>query len=468
MHIKSIKLEGVKLFENVSFDFSTENGSLAGFHVIVGGNGSGKSTVLKAIALAIAGPAAGLQLLQRTEGWISHQVKREPLEQWLLRPIEDIKDGRRRRERSGQIAAKVIQCAEFDQVKGGGRPLKGPLDAIVKWSETAGMKGPPVFRSGLESKTNKLAFAERGLWNPAVDGWFAAGYGPMRRLTGSSPDAMRDAVRGGRISDFVSLFREDAALSESEEWLKALQFKALEKDEVSKSFLKSILEFLNDGFLPGGSRIDEVSSEGVTVVDPRGVRIPMRDMSDGCRSAYALILDVLFRMASAYGTPDLFERQDNDIVRIVAKYPGVVLIDEVESHLHPAWQQSLPAWLVERFPAVQFVVTTHSPLILQGAVNGTIHALPLPGEETRKPRKLEGDERRRILLGKAEKVLLGIAFGLKETRSRWAINRIEEHRILEAKSEAGVRLSTEERRRLKELTNDAELAFEDFLRAEAP
>src|SRR5438132_1106565 len=63
----------------------------------------------------------------------------------------------------------------------------------------------------------------------------------------------------------------------------------------------------------------------------------------------------------------------------VFDFPGVVLIDEVDSHLHPEWQRQIGFWLKRHFPKMQFIVTTHSPLICQAAdVKGLFH-LPAPG-----------------------------------------------------------------------------------------
>ena len=50
--------------------------------------------------------------------------------------------------------------------------------------------------------------------------------------------------------------------------------------------------------------------------------------------------------------------------------PGVVLIDEVDAHLHPTWQRRIGLWFREHFPKLQFIVSTHSPLICQAATVG--------------------------------------------------------------------------------------------------
>ncbi len=57
---------------------------------------------------------------------------------------------------------------------------------------------------------------------------------------------------------------------------------------------------------------------------------------------------------------------------VTKKTPGVVLIDEVDQHLHPLWQKNILRCLMQIFPKVQFVVTTHSPSIISSAINSNL------------------------------------------------------------------------------------------------
>ena len=84
----------------------------------------------------------------------------------------------------------------------------------------------------------------------------------------------------------------------------------------------------------------------------------IEELSDGYRTMLALVMDMARRMAVANKHVQWPEGQS------VLHSPGVVLIDEVELHLHPSWQQSVLPTLMEIFPNVQFIVTTHSPQVL--------------------------------------------------------------------------------------------------------
>jgi predicted ATP-binding protein involved in virulence len=95
----------------------------------------------------------------------------------------------------------------------------------------------------------------------------------------------------------------------------------------------------------------------------------IEQLSDGYRTMLALVMDLARRMAVANGNFAWPEGQT------VLHSPGVVLIDEVELHLHPSWQQTVLPNLMEIFPDTQFIVTTHSPQVLTAVPAGHIRIL---------------------------------------------------------------------------------------------
>lgn len=95
-------------------------------------------------------------------------------------------------------------------------------------------------------------------------------------------------------------------------------------------------------------------------VDEDGLRmnIPLSQMSDGYKSTVSLIADIAYRMAVL--NPQLG-------ANVIDETDGVILIDEVDLHLHPAWQHRILGDLQEIFPRVQFIVTTHAPAVISSA-----------------------------------------------------------------------------------------------------
>lgn len=437
MYLKSVQLENVKGFRKLSFDFQRPDKSYAGWTVILGGNSSGKSTFLKVIAMCLMGKNDAEQLAGTNAGWVRSKTKK------AFAKVEIEYD------KSTDKFAKTVKNA------GGGKLPCSPFEAGLEWVSTKNDRAEllPFVVGG--------ATAERGPWNLNSKGWFCAGYGPMRRLSGSSTESMRYSRGDGGQPRFVSLFREDAALSESEEWLKKCWSRYLQDKAASQlDFVDGVKALLSDDLLPLGMKLVEISVDHVFVETKEGLRLPLRDISDGCRSIYATILDLVHSMSVVYGEEKLFAKDSQG--RTIVDRPGVVLIDAIEAYLHPSWQRDIPEWLKVHFPRIQFLVTTHSPLVAQAADEGGIFALPMQGEKGREPRQLDELESDKIRLGKAEKTLLGHAFGLDSTRSSWAVEQIQRWKKLDAKKKAGVKLPESEQRDLRRLSEQMKLAFEDY------
>ncbi|MCP9915272.1 AAA family ATPase [Cyanobium sp. ATX 6F1] len=86
--------------------------------------------------------------------------------------------------------------------------------------------------------------------------------------------------------------------------------------------------------------------------------LELSQLSDGYKTMIGVAIDLSRRMAA--GNPDM----DNPL-----ESPAIVMIDEVDLHLHPAWQQRIVSDLLKCFPNTQFIVTTHSPIIVEGINN---------------------------------------------------------------------------------------------------
>src|ERR1700722_10479693 len=319
MYVQSMRLVNIKAFEKLDLDFSRpENPRYSGINVFVGGNSSGKSTLLKCIAMALSGPTVATQQIISPDGWVREgftkglvdlQIQKSPLDRY---------------KSTGTNTLSLQAGLEFEK-----KSFSTVLKAKLHSSPTGARKQS----------------ADRGPWSSESTGWFLGAYGPLRRLTGSSTEAMRYALGRGKLASCVTLFREDAALSESETWLKQEHARALEQisqEGVTSPLIDQVKEFLNAGLLPSGLRIARVTVDDVYMTTPIGGALPMRDLSDGCRSAFALILDIIHNIATVYGPNDLFSISTSGTM--VVNKPGVILIDELEAHLHPAWQQTICAW----------------------------------------------------------------------------------------------------------------------------
>jgi predicted ATP-binding protein involved in virulence len=117
----------------------------------------------------------------------------------------------------------------------------------------------------------------------------------------------------------------------------------------------------------------------------------LSQLSDGYRAMLTLTMDLARRMAQFYEANALNEET-------ILHTPAVVFIDEVELHLHPAWQQTVLTTLMDIFPNTQFIVTTHSPQVLTSIPNrhirvlrdGKAHTIDMQTEGAEASQLLEG------------------------------------------------------------------------------
>jgi hypothetical protein len=362
-----------------------------GWSVITGDNGSGKTTLLKAIALALLGPAKARYLQDNFDGWVTHDADHA--------------------ETSLEIRPDSLR----DKVKGGGHPYRNTFWAevdIVRAIDSVSPGEHWALHASDHFRKQKKG-AANGPWE-SVPGWLAVGYGPFRRLYGSSPEAAgleADPLK----ARFATLFKEDATLIGAERWLQDLDYQRKDDRQDASEALTAITSLLQADFLRNGMRFERVDSRGVWLSDDRKRLLRLADMSEGYRAAIAMLIDIVRQMFFAYGFDTNIIRLDGEFAYVDA--PAVVLIDEVDAHLHPAWQREIGFWLKRHFPRVQFIVTTHSPLVCQAADGGRIYILPATDDHSDEPRRLSPEEFARIVAGRPDEVLQTRAFGLPETRS---------------------------------------------------
>lgn len=122
-------------------------------------------------------------------------------------------------------------------------------------------------------------------------------------------------------------------------------------------------------------------------------RIPMKNLSDGYKNTIGMIADIAYRMAVL--NPQLLDR-------VLTETPGIVLIDEVDLHLHPRWQQRILGDLQMLFPNVQFIVSTHAPLVISSVKKENLIVLDNCGQTAPLPSEVYGKDANYILGGVME------------------------------------------------------------------
>lgn len=421
MYVSKVTLKDIRGFSDLSFELQRPDGSHAGWTVFTGDNGSGKSTLLKAIAVALVGRDTARALQPSFHRWIRNGVK------------------------EASIQIDVVRVKGDDELADSGKAPAQTFTAKIAMSN--GGKETSLQAAIPTGKPKNYQTPDRTIWASSANGWFSCGYGPFRRVFGASPEAVQQMV-SPTTARFATMFQEAASLAEADRWLRDLNYKKLENRKAEHDQLELLLEILKDDLMPNQITVDRVDSDGLWLADRKGVHLAWSEMSDGYRAALALLTDILRHLINTYGVDGLIERDTDG--RIVVKRSGIVLIDEIDAHLHPEWQREIGFWLKRHFPNIQFLVTTHSPLICQAADPNGLFVLPEPGSDE-KPRPLTQDEYEKVVASRPDTILLTPAFGLQNTRSPRAVAGRTELARLEAKKRAGVKLTTAEREKEKQL-----------------
>ena len=352
MRLDELELTNFHKFEHFSVDFDRR------MTVLVGENGSGKSSVLDAARIAL-------------DSFTFHAVLD------LQRRFEP-EDARVSRYGMGGITDQQKQYPVVVSAKG----LVGDGDAErVSWLRFLGSPDDDVYSikpDGLWNLAEEckdrmqagdanlvlpvLAYYGTGrLW--ASDGTFAGG----ARAGFSRQDGYRgalDATAGAqRMLDwFYKMTAQDVQRAQSIEPQGPNPLFTAVRAAVERCFAE----------ISGCERVNvtynlDVNDLDVEYRDADGFvqRLPMSKMSDGYRTTLSLFADIAYRMALL--NPALGDR--------VLEAPGVVLIDEVDLHLHPRWQARILGDLCAVFPNVQFIVTSHAPMVISSVPRKQVRVL---------------------------------------------------------------------------------------------
>lgn len=363
MYLREIKVKNVRSLTDLTWRLPAE-APRAGWHVLIGDNGAGKSSLLRAVAMVLVGPK---EIPALREDWAS----------WLP---------------PGEKQATVRLSLEFDE-------------KVDWWAKTGNIGANPLAvgmhiirgEQGTAPIPIKIASPapDRHVWS-GKHGWFAVAYGPFRRFRGGDRDMEKLFSASPHLARFLSVFGENVALSECLQWLQQLRFRQLEdKRSQEGTLLNALTAFINgSGLLPHGAQLDEVKSNEVRFRDGNGVPIAVEQLSDGFRSIMSMTFELIRQMTRVFTPAEIFDSADATKIKV----PGVVLIDEVDAHLHPSWQHRVGGWFRAHFPRMQFLVTTHSPIICQAADVGSVFRLATPGS-AEKSGMLTGVELDRLLYG---------------------------------------------------------------------
>lgn len=317
MFLKEIRLTNFKCHEDLylSFEENVDGKPIRKTTFLLGENGTGKSALLKAIALITAGSGSLSDMLGTSDDWIKNGKDFCEIDATLT--TADLEDR--------NIKLRIDRGAGLKQI-------------IDRNSET------------LDLIDRALEHADRN--------YFVIGYGASRRLNRDPNLTTTRDFSSIRSYSVQSLFNPDATLVSLASWAIDLDYTG--KNEGLDTVRKALNAFLFEDV--NFSHIDKEKKQ-LIFSTPDG-EIPLNQLSDGYQNVAAWVGDLMYRINETFS-----DFKDPLSAR------GLLLIDEIDLHLHPKWQRQLHDFLKTRLPRFQVVVTTHSPLTAQQANEFELYTL---------------------------------------------------------------------------------------------
>ncbi len=333
MWVEELHLENIKCFEKLSLRCGDKNGAFK-WITLLGENGVGKSTMLQALGLLLAGPEGANQLLTKPLGWLRNE------------------------SRQGKLSAKIHQTKN-DPGKYGTTKIRNVFNFtyFITGTEKLQIRSKLFTEPAIVPNSDRtLSWLRQNAFPSKGEGWFASGYGAFRRLTKRNQVVVPSLQTPERYTGFLAQFDEDQPLAAFEQWFVHLDYRiAKTQEELARKQQTLGIAAINKVLLEG-AEFDSVRQDGRILFNVNGQKVATLNLSDGYRSVLALSGDLIWRLFMA------FPASDDPM-----KEQGTVLIDELDIHLHPVWQRQIPAMLRSLFPNLQFIVSTHSPFVAAGS-----------------------------------------------------------------------------------------------------
>lgn len=317
MFLKSIRLTNFKCHESLFMDFSTGSDGknpVRKTTFLVGENGTGKTALLQAVALVTGGSEALRAIPDIPDKYIQTKKRFCEIEATIVTAQGETRELSLRLER-GKPIAEVVAAAKTSLA---------PMDAAFRHTERS---------------------------------YFTAGFGSGRRLANGATRPAEKSNRSARFAAIRSLFSDDALLRPLDDLANEV------KDGGGTAGVNALRDALNT-FLPLEVRFKGFARAGggLQFDTPDGV-LPLSALSNGYQQTVAWVSDLLYHLIRTFG----------DYKNPLAAR-GLLLIDEIDLHLHPAWQRQIHAFLTSGLPNMQVIATTYSPLTAQQAGRDELYA----------------------------------------------------------------------------------------------
>ena len=358
MRLDQLHIQNFRCYKDATFDFQP------GFNLVVGVNGSGKTSLLQAVAASFYNFSGALG---RHEAQFSEQDVSFTIQQF---------DERFRYEHTYPLLLRA----------------KGLAFGLANWEISKNRKDLSQSYNH-EVHTAVSTKIDQSNSEKISDLPLIAFYRANRRWASSqvSPE-FAATQKSSRLDAYVDWFDAAVNLQNFESWFIGKTLERLQRVSRSNSSrtVDDELQWVNIALkfaLPDSEGIEyDLGLRTLLVHFGQQSRLPFASLSDGQRGMIALVADIARRMCL------LNPHRGN---RVLADTEGVVIIDELDIHLHPGWQRSIVSTLKSAFPKIQFIAASHSPQIIGGLTPNEI--MLINNGDTSHPRVSYGLDSSRVL-----------------------------------------------------------------------
>ena len=333
MIVTSLKLANIRAIETAEFRFQP------GFNLIVGVNGVGKTTMLDSLRVCLSAFVKQANKLRaRVEAFA----------------IDDIRVG---------ANALTVECSGRIRSSDYHYLIHKPREASVPQEKKTGMPREQVHDT--PEKASFLGTVPTPVTGREPEGRPLAVLFSTNRAVPSVRAPGKSVAAGGTAAAFADAFaNRELRLGELAAWMRVQE--TLQSECVLAGRALAAFEEAVSSFLPKYAHLRADGNERPRLLINRArSTVAVRQMSDGERGILALVLDLTRRLVQA--NPEMSDP--------VAEAEAVVLIDEIDLHLHPEWQRQIVHKLTTMFPRCQFIATTHSPQVIGEIEHDRIHII---------------------------------------------------------------------------------------------
>lgn len=335
MVLRELGILNFKIFEHMKLVFEP------GFNLILGDNGVGKTTILEAAAVALSGFFIGMEDVS------ARNIYKNDVRYRI------IKDSNGTPNKSYSGPTEISSVLEYD-------------GNIYPWTRakkdaTGGSKTTIVPRDIFRVSQELVNSTDSKMW-PLI-----SYQGASRHWVSARSDANEKKRKQlhDRRCGYLGCLDKAVNLQSIYDWCKQMEWSSVKNHRVAENYIifsNIISEFMS---IMNDDTVSQVFFHPIVeklLYVENGEFKEIEDLSAGYQSVLNLVIDLAYRMAIL--NPDA----GNDI----QKTGGVVLIDEIDSNLHPKWQWRIVEALTETFPNIQFIAATHSPIIVSTCKNANI------------------------------------------------------------------------------------------------